>query len=132
MPCFYALRVAAVQLFMPLHPRKSIAICTRCAIVCSKKGQQLHKSAFLCNCRREKRGTIAHALFWFNFRKNSIPLDIPCFRTLSGGISDGKRHNSIYSSMYLIKISGRKSGKPFSTHEKRGHLTASSLNQQLI
>jgi hypothetical protein len=34
--------------------------------------------------------------------------------------------------MYLIKISGRKSGKPFSTHEKRGHLTASSLNQQLI
>jgi len=34
-----------------------------CAIVCSKKGQQLHKSAVLCNCCAKKRQTIAHATF---------------------------------------------------------------------
>ena len=96
-----------------------------------KRANNCIKSSFLCNCLRENRGTIAHAFFWFYFRKNCIPLDIPCFRTLSGGISDGKRHNSIYASMYLIKISGRKSGKPFSSHEKKGCLATSSLNRPI-
>ena len=34
-----------------------------CAIVCSNKGQQLHKSAFLCNCCLKKQATIAHSTF---------------------------------------------------------------------
>ena len=33
------------------------------AIVCSKKGQQLHKSVFLCNCCPEKWWTIAYDPF---------------------------------------------------------------------
>jgi len=36
------------------------------AIVHHFSGQQLHKSAFLCNCCAKKRATIAHSVFGYH------------------------------------------------------------------